>query len=81
MRTRGHGRNVARYSANVTPFTRLPDAKLTRFEAGMVILLRKWCTFAPVHGFSAPLPETFFVVLRNQRPTLLPAGIIPTIVY
>jgi hypothetical protein len=78
---RGHGRNVGQCSANVSRFRLLPDAKLTRFEAGMVILLRKWCTFAPVHGFSAPLPETFFVVLRNQRPTLLPAGIIPTIVY
>jgi hypothetical protein len=45
MPTRGHGRNVARYSANVRPFTRVPDAKLTQFEAGTAILLRK-CTFA-----------------------------------
>jgi hypothetical protein len=44
--SRGHGRNVARYGANVRPFTRVPDAKLTRFGAEVAILLRKWCTFA-----------------------------------
>jgi hypothetical protein len=37
--SRGHGRNVARYGANVSRFTRLPAAKLTRFGAGMAILL------------------------------------------
>jgi hypothetical protein len=41
MPTRGHGRNVARYGANVSRFTLLPDAKLTSFEGGMAILLRE----------------------------------------
>ena len=44
--SRGPGRNVAPYSANVSRFTRSADAKLRRFRAGTAILLRKWCTFA-----------------------------------
>src|ERR1035441_4938160 len=46
MPTRSHGRNVARYSANVRPFAWPADAKLTRFGSGIGILLQKWCTFA-----------------------------------
>jgi hypothetical protein len=46
MPTRGHGRNVAPRSANVSRFTRSADAKLTRFGAEVAILLQKWCTFA-----------------------------------
>jgi len=41
MPVRGNGRNVARYGANVSRFKLLPAAKLTRFGAGMAILLRK----------------------------------------
>jgi hypothetical protein len=46
MRFRGNGRDVAQRSANVSRFTWSSAAKLTQFEAGMAILLRKWCTFA-----------------------------------
>src|ERR1039457_3866416 len=57
MPTRSHGRNVARRSANVTPFRLLPDAKLTRFGAEMAILLRKWCTFAYQARHRGLLPQ------------------------
>jgi hypothetical protein len=70
----GYGRYVARYSANVSRFTLLADAKLTRFGAGMAILLRKWCTFA-IQGTDSRLrPEPAELRLAAQTEKRLPGS-------
>jgi hypothetical protein len=45
MPCRNHGRNVARYGANVRHFARTSDGKIDAVW-GMATLLQKWCTFA-----------------------------------
>src|ERR1019366_6656598 len=68
MRFRGNGRDVGPRSANVSRFTRPPEVKLTRFGAGMAILLRKWCTFAIQCTDSQPRSEP--TELRSAAPPL-----------
>src|ERR1039457_1909427 len=79
MPTRGHGCDVAPRSANVSRLTRLPDSKLTRFGAGMAILLQKWCTFGyTAYGFSAALGACRIAIgsstVVGRRRQLLPGG-------
>src|ERR1035441_3411721 len=79
MPARCHGCDVAPRSTNVSRLTRLPDAKLTRFGAGMAILLQKWCTFGyRAYGFSAALGACRIAIgsstVVGRRRQLLPGG-------